>query len=393
MIIVDLINRAMVLSTAEAAARAMVECLSRYDDISLFGLLIEEEGDKEVFITELKKYLQSREPEFVDRVFFIFRTILKTKSLEDTLAKIKQRPALVRAADYVMKLYDEYASSKELLNRVAMTKGDLNQIRSMAFPELPAKDVGLPKDFIDAMTNTVTREIERFSYDFVDGPGRQLLANSYKWTDSPEVKDPPKVKDSAEVTDDDIEAATGEPPVATNVRSDAAKPRDKLTEYLRLYKTQNSGNSGWDRANYSYLKKLKALDAASGHYYNTLRDAIRGVASSRDYEKIITVYKYQGGELPYVYQVKDLISELTDPRTTVDQDWAATQTIIGLSKFGPFYSLADLLGLYFQSADWDPKSIDTPVAIRKVIAALKRLSDQVMADAAAVRPDKIDLGG
>ena len=171
MIIVDLINRAMVLSTAEAAARAMVECLSRYDDISLFGLLIEEEGDKEVFITELKKYLQSREPEFVDRVFFIFRTILKTKSLEDTLAKIKQRPALVRAADYVMKLYDEYASSKELLNRVAMTKGDLNQIRSMAFPELPAKDVGLPKDFIDTMTSTVTREIERFSYDFVDGPG------------------------------------------------------------------------------------------------------------------------------------------------------------------------------------------------------------------------------
>ena len=390
MIIVDLINRAMVLSTAEAAARAMVECLSRYDDISLFGLLIEEEGDKEVFITELKKYLQSREPEFVDRVFFIFRTILKTKSLEDTLAKIKQRPALVRAADYVMKLYDEYASSKELLNRVAMTKGDLNQIRSMAFPELPAKDVGLPKDFIDTMTSTVTREIERFSYDFVDGPGRQLLANSYKWTDSPEVKDPPKVKDSAEVTDDDIEAATGEPPVATNVRSDAAKPRDKLTEYLRLYKTQNSGNSGWDRANYSYLKKLKALDAASEHYYNTLRDAIRGVASSRDYEDIFTVFRYQGDEFPQVYNVSDLILENMDARTTVDSKWAE-QTVIGMSKFGPFYSLANLLSLY--SAAKKGRIADREDAILRVIAALKRLSDQVMADAAAVRPDKMDLRG
>jgi len=384
MIIVDLINRAMVLSTAKAAARAMVECLSRYDDISLFGLLIEEEGDKEVFITELEKYLQSREPEFVDMVFFIFRTILKTKSLEDTLAKIKQRPALVRAADYVMKLYDEYASSKELLNRVAMTKGDLNQIRSMAFPELPAKDVGPPKDFIDTMTSTVTREIERFSYDFVDGPGRQLLANSYKWTDSP------KVKDSPEVTDDDIEAAAGEPPVATNVRTDTAKPRDKLTEYLQLYKAQNSGNSGWDRANYPYLKKLKALDAASEHYYNTLRDAIRGVASSRDYENIIKVFKYQGNDFPQLYNVSLLISEYEDPRVTVDPAWAE-KTVIGMSKFGPFYSMANLLRLY--SAAKKGRIADREDAIRRVIAALKRLSDQVMADAAAVRPDKIDLRG
>lgn len=383
MTIVRIINEAMAGSTAQKAAMAMLEALSRCDDVTLLSMLLEDEGDKETFKAELQKYLKANKPKFVDRVFTIFRTLLKAKTLEDTLAKIKARPALVRAADYVLTLYDEYASSNDLLNKVAMTKGDLNEIRA-AIPELPSKDVGLPKEFIDAMTSTVTRDIERFSMDFVDGPGRPLLVNSYKWTDSDEV------------TDDDIEAAAGEPPVASDVRPVSEKPADLVTQYLQQVKiltNQATPPTASVAASIYYsLKKTGALDAASEQYKNALYDTIKGLSTIGGVAVPPRVYKYQGSQPPQIYNVSDIVKENLDPRTIKDPSWAQN-TILGARPYGPFYSLSDMLAWYAQansSADVSGRSRQR--AIWVAISALTRLASTVENDAKAIKADKVNLG-
>lgn len=343
--------------TPAKVAMHLFKALTECDDATLISFLIEDDGSplsadaiQGVLTTQpaqppkgdtayksaLSKKLMSKRGAFAEKVFEIFKGILNTTDHKGTLALMKQRPAVAQTAGYIIKLYDQYAQSEEVLDAMAAVKNDPPDTVCDALPQLlgtasPSMTQRVQKNLADL----VKRDIAAVTIDFMQSAEAKNLA----WG-IPDGSD--------EVTQKDVDAAGGKheaPPAKPAGKSD--KP-DFLISYVD-YKDAIANRRMNLNELYTYGGWLTILSLVASHYERTLVKCLKIASTKRlpitevPYEA--KVYRFTKDQVPVGRDVEKYANEIAsvgEPRVTTEGPSYHRNQIIAVNQLGPFYNLEAL---------------------------------------------------
>jgi hypothetical protein len=339
--------------------KALTEC----DDATLISLLIEEDGsqlnadpiqavlndpaqpeqpakDYKAYKAALSKKLVSKSGSFVEKVFEIFKGIYKTKDNKGTLALMRKRPAVAQAADYIIKLYDQYAKSQEVLDAMAAVKNDPPDTVRDALPRLTGKvPQGVAQRVQDTFAKLVELNIAAVTINFMQSDEAKNLDLGI-----PDGSD-------GEVTPQDVATASGKKEApAIKPAGKNSKP-DFLSYYVGYKEAIDNGKMSLNQS-YKFHGWLEILAQVATHYESTLKRCLER-ASREQYPLAqipdsTKVYRFTTGQVPLGRDVKtyaNTIATVGDPRVTVQGPSYYDNQFIAVNQLGPFYDLGALFGM------------------------------------------------
>lgn len=343
--------------TPAKVAMHLFKALTECDDATLISLLIEDDGSQlsadaiqgvlndpaqqaqppkndQAYTSALSNKLVSKSGSFAGKVFEIFKGIFKTKDYNDTLALMKQRPAVAQTAGYIIKLYDQYAKSPEVLGAMAAVKNDPNAVRD-ALPQLSGKaPQGMTLRVQNNLADLVKHDIAAVTIDFM----QSNEAKNLDWGIS---------DGNNEVTQRDVENSGKE-------KAPAAKPAGKnnkpgfLSYYVGCKTAIDNGSIPLNQL-YNYDRWIAILSQVATHYEPALKKCLE-LASKKKFPlsgipEGAKVYRFTNGQVPLGRDVKtyaDTIASVGDQRVTLEGPNYHNNQLIAVNQLGPFYNLGVL---------------------------------------------------